>query len=81
MIRMAGVLPGILITAVLFGMMHAEQYARQWQLIFAVTLVGFVLGVVKHLTGSTKASAIVHISYNSVFFLAMLAAGDQVSKK
>lgn len=75
--RFAGVFPGILITAVLFGAMHSQQYAMQWQLILGVSTVGFVLGVVRHLSGSTKASTIVHIAYNSVFFLAMLAAGDQ----
>lgn len=75
LMRMAGVFPGILITSVLFGSLHAQQYAAQWQLVFGVALVGFVLGVIRHVTGSTRASAIVHIAYNSVFFLAMLGAG------
>ena len=81
LLRMMGVLPGLLVTAALFGLMHGQQYSWQWQLILGVSLVGFVLGVVRHVSGSTRASSIVHIAYNSVFFLAMLAGGEQSTSK
>lgn len=80
LMRLAGVLPGIVITAALFGSLHLQQYGFIWQSGFLVTLVGFVLGAVRHVSGSTRASALVHISYNAVFSLSLLAAGDQISK-
>ena len=80
LMRLTGVFPGLLITSTLFGLMHAQQYAQQWQLVLGIVAVGFVLGTVRHISGSTKASSILHIAYNSVFFLAMMAAGDQVPK-
>jgi membrane protease YdiL (CAAX protease family) len=77
LVNSVGVLPGILITSALFGGMHLIQNANIWQSGLLITVVGFVLGVVRHVSGSTKASAIVHISYNSIPFLALLAAGNQ----
>lgn len=68
-----GALPGILGTSVLFGAMHLIQNANLWQSGFLIAIVGFVLGVIRHISGSTKASAITHIAYNSLPFLALLA--------
>jgi uncharacterized protein len=70
-----GVLPGILVTSILFGAMHLTQNANIWQSGVLITLVGFVLGVVRHVSGSTRASAITHISYNALPFLAMVLSG------
>ena len=67
-----GVLPGILTTASIFGAMHLAQNAALWQSFVLITVVGFVLGVVRHISGSTKASAIVHIAYNTLPFFALL---------
>ena len=44
-------------------------------------LVGFVLGVVRHLSGSTRASTIVHMAYNSLPFLAVLVDGNPFGHK
>jgi membrane protease YdiL (CAAX protease family) len=57
-----GVFPGILATSVLFSGMHLMQNDFIWQSGVLITLVGFVLGVVRHVSGSTRASAITHIS-------------------
>ena len=70
-----GVLPGILATSVVFGGMHLMQNAFLWQSGVLITLVGFVLGVVRHVSGSTRASAITHVSYNALPFLVLLVAG------
>jgi len=72
-----GVLPGILVTSVVFGGMHLMQNAFIWQSGVLITLVGFVLGVVRHVSGSTKASAITHVSYNALPFLVMLLSGSK----
>jgi uncharacterized protein len=76
-----GVLPGILATSLLFGAMHLMQNAFIWQSGVLITLVGFVLGTVRHISGSTRASAIVHISYNSLPFFALLLSGVQQNSK
>lgn len=72
-----GVLPGILATSVVFGGMHLMQNAFLWQSGVLITLVGFVLGVVRHVSGSTRASAITHVSYNAVPFLVLLVSGSK----
>lgn len=68
MIRLAGVAPGILFTAVLFGAMHFEQYGS-WQSVALVTLAGTGFGIIRHKTGSSKAAAIMHSGYNSALFI------------
>jgi membrane protease YdiL (CAAX protease family) len=72
-----GVLPGILVTSAVFGGMHLMQYGFLWQSGVLITLVGFVLGVVRHVSGSTRASAITHVSYNALPIIALLVAGPR----
>jgi membrane protease YdiL (CAAX protease family) len=76
-----GVLPGILSTSVLFGVMHLAQNAGIWQSGLLITLVGFVLGVIRHVSGSTRASSIVHMSYNALPFFVLIFSGDPNSHK
>jgi uncharacterized protein len=76
-----GVLYGILATSMLFGAMHLMQNAFLWQSGVLITLVGFVLGVVRHVSGSTRASAITHVSYNALPFLVLLISGGQTNHK
>ncbi len=76
-----GVLPGILVTSALFGAMHLMQNAFIWQSGILIMLVGFVLGVIRHITGSTRASAITHMSYNALPFLVLIVSGDQTNIK
>jgi hypothetical protein len=76
-----GVFPGILLTSVFFGAMHLAQNAFIWQSGVLIMLVGFVLGTVRHLSGSTRASTIVHIAYNSLPFLALLFDGNPLARK
>ena len=72
-----GVLPGILVTSVVFGAVHLTQNANLWQSGVLITLVGFVLGVVRHVSGSTRASAITHIFYNLPSFVLLVVLGGQ----
>jgi membrane protease YdiL (CAAX protease family) len=48
--------------------MHLEQYGS-WRSVVLVGLAGVGFGVVRHYTGSTRASAIMHAGYNSLLFL------------
>ena len=81
LIDAAGVFPGILLTSTFFGALHLFQNDFIWQSGVLITLVGFVLGTVRHLTGSTKASTIVHMAYNSLPFLALLIDGNPLAKR
>ena len=76
-----GVFPGILATSVVFGGMHMMQNANLWQSGVLITLVGFVLGVVRHVSGSTRASAITHIFYNVPSFVLLIIFGGQPNHK
>ena len=76
-----GVFPGILVTSILFGTLHLAQYGFIWQIGVLLTGVGFLLGVVRHLTGSTRASTIVHIAFNSLPFLALLLSSNPLAQK
>jgi membrane protease YdiL (CAAX protease family) len=68
-----GVFPGILLTSLLFGGLHLSQNAGMWQSGAIITLAGFAFGTVRHISGSTRASALMHIGYNSLpFFLTLL---------
>jgi membrane protease YdiL (CAAX protease family) len=72
LIRSVGVAPGIFLTSLLFGAMHLEQYGA-WQSVVLITLAGAGFGTVRYLTGSTRASAIMHAGYNSALFILFFA--------
>ncbi|MDE3197493.1 MAG: CPBP family intramembrane metalloprotease, partial [Acidobacteriota bacterium] len=57
MINGIGVFPGILTTSLLFGALHLAQNADLWQAGVTITIAGFGFGVVRHISGSTRASA------------------------
>lgn len=71
-----GVFPGILLTSALFGALHLAQNASIWQSGVLIMLVGFVLGSIRHISGSTRASTIAHIAYNSLPFMALVISGS-----
>jgi membrane protease YdiL (CAAX protease family) len=75
LVRSFGTVPGIILTAIPFGLLHAEQNAYSWRPVFLVTCAGIAFGWVRHITGSTRASTIMHAAYNFTFFLAFLAIG------
>jgi membrane protease YdiL (CAAX protease family) len=81
LVSVIGVFPGILLTSIFFGALHLTQNAFIWQSGVLIMLVGFVLGTVRHVSGSTRASTIVHMAYNSLPFLALLVDGNPFAKK
>jgi membrane protease YdiL (CAAX protease family) len=70
--RRLGVVWGILITGLLFGLTHAPQYGYSWAAILIVFLVGVVLTAVRAMSKSVAASFLAHVGYNGT--LMMLAA-------
>jgi uncharacterized protein len=70
--RTFGVAAGVLLTAVLFGALHAPEYSWAWQYALAVSIAGAVFGWVRARTQSIIPSTIMHGGYNMVFIVALL---------
>ncbi len=79
LIRSLGVITGIIATAIPFGLLHLQQYAFSWRHALLITIAGIAFGWMRQITGSTRASALLHAGYNSTFFLALIAAGTHPS--
>ncbi len=67
--RAHGDWPALVATSLLFATLHGTQYAWQWQLLVILTGAGLALGAIRITSGSTKASFVVHASYNALLFL------------
>ena len=71
--RSFGIGPGIVLTGVLFGLMHGAQLGWTWSLVATLILVGIIFTVVRARTGSVFASYLMHLGYNSLIsFFAIL---------
>ncbi len=70
--RTFGVTAGVVLTAVLFGGLHAPEYSWAWQYALAVSIAGAVFGWVRARTQSIIPSTIMHGSYNLVFIVGLL---------
>jgi membrane protease YdiL (CAAX protease family) len=74
LVRSLGAVPGILAAAIPFGLLHLPEYGYSWRHGVLVMLAGAAFGWVRHSTGSVKASALMHASYNGFFFIALISA-------
>jgi uncharacterized protein len=61
--RWTGMVWGVLLTALPFGMIHYWQY-KSWAVVFIITIVGVVCGAVRAVTKSVGSSFLVHVGYN-----------------
>lgn len=64
--RTLGSALGILVTAVLFGGLHASEYQFAWQYVAAISLVGIALGILRARTKSTLPGTFMHGCFNAV---------------
>lgn len=64
--RSFGIAPSILLTGLLFGLMHGAQLGWTWGLVATLTLVGIVFTLVRARTGTVFASFLMHLGYNSL---------------
>jgi membrane protease YdiL (CAAX protease family) len=69
LVRSLGAVPGILMAAIPFGLLHLQQYGNSWRHVLLITLAGAAFVWMRHSTGSTKAAVIMHAAYNGVFFV------------
>ncbi len=72
LVRSLGPAPGIVLAALPFGLLHLPEYGNSWRHGLLITTAGVAFGWVRHMTGSTRASTIVHGAYNGTFFVALI---------
>jgi membrane protease YdiL (CAAX protease family) len=67
--RRLGVVWGILLTALPFGLIHAVQYGYAWGAVLIIFLVGVVLTAVRARTKSVASSFLAHVGYNATLMI------------
>jgi membrane protease YdiL (CAAX protease family) len=73
LVRSLGVVPGILAATIPFGLLHFQEYGNSWRHAVLIALAGASFGWMRQATGSTRAAAIMHASYNALFFFVLFA--------
>jgi membrane protease YdiL (CAAX protease family) len=61
-----GVGTSILLTGVLFGLMHGAQLGWSWEVVALLIVVGIIFTSVRARTGTVLASFLLHLGYNSM---------------
>jgi hypothetical protein len=73
LVRSLGPIPGILAASIPFGLLHFQEYGNSWRHAVLIALAGALFGWMRQATGSTRAAAIMHASYNALFFFVLFA--------
>jgi len=72
--RWFGILPSVVVTGILFGLMHGPQLGGAKSLIAVMSLVGIIFTLVRARTGSVFASYLMHLGYNSLIGASLILA-------
>jgi membrane protease YdiL (CAAX protease family) len=72
--RWFGTVPSIVITGVLFGLMHGPQLGGAKSLIAVMSFVGIIFTAARARTGSVFASYLMHLGYNSLIGASLIWA-------
>jgi hypothetical protein len=75
LVRNLGAIGGIALASALFGGLHFSEYGSSWRSALLVAVAGAAFGCMRHYTGSTAASTIMHASFNGLQFLVILKTG------
>ncbi len=75
-----GVATGVILTGVLFGLMHGAQLGWTWGLVSVLIAVGIIFTFVRARTGSVFASFLLHLGYNSTIAAASLLGTQGFTK-
>ncbi len=70
--RTFGTVLGILLTALLFGGLHASEYKYAWQYVAAISIVGIVLGTLRARTNSIIPGTVMHGCFNLVSVVSLV---------
>ncbi len=60
---------GIILTALLFGLLHGAQNQWAWQPILLISVAGVAFGLVRYKTRSTTSAFVMHSAYNATGFV------------
>ena len=71
LVRSFGVVAGIVLAAIPFGLLHLSQYGGSWRHGLLITLAGIGFGWMRQASGSTRTAAVMHAAYNFIFFIAL----------
>ena len=74
LVKSTGVVAGIVLTGVLFGLVHLPQYGQSWQHGVLISTAGMAFGYARYAADSTLGSTVMHSAYNLVLFSAFIAA-------
>ena len=78
--RSFGIAPSILLTGLLFGLMHGAQLGWTWGLVSMLTAVGVIFTLVRARTGTVFASFLMHLGYNGLISVAALVSTHGFTK-
>ncbi len=70
--RSFGAVGGILLTAVPFGLLHAEQLKNSWPNVALIVVAGVAFGAVRYKLDSVFASTVMHATYNGLLLTGYL---------
>jgi uncharacterized protein len=73
LVRRIGTLAAILLTSVLFGLLHGAQLGYSWAVLI-IFLVGVALTTVRAVTKSVASSFLVHVGYNATLSILLFVA-------
>jgi membrane protease YdiL (CAAX protease family) len=73
LIRSLGPVAGIVITGILFGLLHGFEYP-DWRPVALIAAAGVIFGWRRYKTGSTVNSALMHTGFNLTQFVVLMAA-------
>lgn len=74
LVRTAGAILGVLLSALPFALLHGPQYGWSWRHVTLLTMAGCSFGWWRQRTGSTGAATLMHAGYNLVLFAGFIAA-------
>jgi membrane protease YdiL (CAAX protease family) len=80
LVRSLGPAAGIALAAALFGALHLREYGDSWRSALLVGVAGATFGIMRHVTGSTKAAAIMHASFNALSFVSLFGQGNHLPR-
>jgi uncharacterized protein len=72
--RTFGIVPGVIFTGLLFGLMHASQLGGNLPQVALIIVVGIVFTAARAKTGNVLPGYLLHVSYNSFIAIAFLIA-------
>jgi len=72
--RSWGVAAGVVVTGVIFGLLHAPQLWHGWAQIGLLVCVGILFTYVRAASRTVLASYLLHVSYNAFIFLAFFVS-------